>query len=301
MALSATDKLLAGYLGLVTLVVVARGPLADGNPWLLAAHLLFAVALLAIRRLPPDGRLGRAVHTLYPLLLLIALYGEIGLLNGQVGLTAILRHDAVLQRWESALFGGQVSYEWIRRAPSVFWSGVLHAAYASYYPMIFLPAPILAARGDWEGAGRVIRAMMLAYVACYAVFLLYPVAGPNYAFPQPTGPVRAVWSARLVYAALERGSSVGAAFPSSHVAATIAAVAAVWRAWRPLAAVMLLPSILLTVGVVYCQMHYGVDALAGVLVGTAAAAVARRRSRQPQPWWAPGSTPSSPSGAGTPR
>jgi membrane-associated phospholipid phosphatase len=29
---------------------------------------------------------------------------------------------------------------------------------------------------------------------------------------------------------------------------------------------LLLPAALLTVGVVYCQMHYGVDALAGILV-----------------------------------
>jgi hypothetical protein len=27
------------------------------------------------------------------------------------------------------------------------------------------------------------------------------------------------------------------------------------------------PTLLLTVGVVYCQMHYGVDALAGLIMG----------------------------------
>jgi membrane-associated phospholipid phosphatase len=27
------------------------------------------------------------------------------------------------------------------------------------------------------------------------------------------------------------------------------------------------PTLLMTVGVVYCQMHYGVDALAGLMVG----------------------------------
>jgi membrane-associated phospholipid phosphatase len=276
MALSATDKLLAGYLGFVTILLLARGPLGDGNAWLLAAHLLFGVALLAIRRLPADGRVGRAVHALYPLVLVSALYAEIGLLNQQTGLAAILRHDAVVQRWEEAVFGGQVSYEWIRRAPSVFWSGLLHLAYAAYYPMILLPAPVLAARGDWEGARRVVFTMMLAYVACYLVFLVYPVAGPNYAFPHPTGPARDVWSARLVYAALAAGSSIGAAFPSSHVAATLAAVVAVSRAWRPLGALLVVPCALLTVAVVYCQMHYAVDAVSGVVVGGAAALLAPR-------------------------
>jgi len=276
MALTATDKLIAGYLAFVTLVLLWRGPLADGTPWLLAAHVLFGLALLGIQRQPPNGRLGRAVHALYPLLLLSAFYAEIGVLNDRVGLAAILGHDALLQRWEAGVFGTQVSYEWIRQAPSVFWSGVLHAAYASYYPMILLPAPLLALRNDWDGARRVVFTMLLAYVACYVVFLLYPVAGPNYAFPHPTGAVREVWSARLVYAVLSTGSSVGAAFPSSHVAATVAAVVAVWRAWRPLGAVLVIPAILLTIGVVYCQMHYGLDSLAGVAVGGAAAALAPR-------------------------
>ena len=85
-------------------------------------------------------------------------------------------------------------------------------------------------------ARAVMLATMVAYVACFAVFVLYPVAGPNYAFDHPTGPVREVWSARLVYNVLAGGSSFGAAFPSSHVAATLAATVALWRTWKPLGA-----------------------------------------------------------------
>ena len=36
---------------------------------------------------------------------------------------------------------------------------------------------------------------------------------------------------------------------------------------RRLGLLLLLPTLLLTVGVVYCQMHYGVDALSGLVVG----------------------------------
>jgi membrane-associated phospholipid phosphatase len=39
------------------------------------------------------------------------------------------------------------------------------------------------------------------------------------------------------------------------------------RASRRLGLVLLIPTGLLTIGVVYCQMHYGVDALAGLAVG----------------------------------
>jgi membrane-associated phospholipid phosphatase len=40
------------------------------------------------------------------------------------------------------------------------------------------------------------------------------------------------------------------------------------RASRRLGLLLLIPTALLTVGVVYCQMHYGVDALAGLAVGS---------------------------------
>jgi hypothetical protein len=283
-ALTATDFLLASYLAAVTGVIVARGPLADGHPWLLLSHALFAVMLAAFLKLPAGRRVGRALHAFYPLLLLAGWYGAIGVLNDGRGVDAILTNDALVQRWEAALFGGQPAFDWIRRAPSVFWSGVLHLSYLAYYPLILLPAPILAARGRWDAARQVVFATMLAFVPCYLVFALFPVAGPNYAFPHPTGPVRDVWSARLVYGILEGASSVGAAFPSSHIAATLAATVATWRVWPALGRAMLPAFLLLLVAVVYCQMHYAVDALSGLAVGGVASLVAPTLWREGQKW-----------------
>ena len=64
---------------------------------------------------------------------------------------------------------------------------------------------------------------MTTFVLCYLIFIFFPVAGPYYMFPRP-----AAWfldnpAARLVYDTLAEGSSYGAAFPSSHVAASLAA------------------------------------------------------------------------------
>jgi membrane-associated phospholipid phosphatase len=69
-----------------------------------------------------------------------------------------------------------------------------------------------------------------------------------------------------VYGTLAGGSAYGAAFPSSHVAATWTAVAAAFAGSRLFGAILSVPAALLTVGVVYCQMHYAVDALAGVVL-----------------------------------
>lgn len=270
MALTLTDFVLAAYHLFLAVVIVARGPFTAGRGWLLLAVLLFGVLLLCVRRVPPGSWFGRAVHTFYPLVLFGGLYTALGVLNEGLDPGRIPANDALIQGWEHRLFGGQPAYDLIRTYPSVFWSGLLHLAYFSYYPTIILPPPLLAARGDWDGARRVIAASITAYILCFVVFTLFPVAGPNWVWDHPTGPVREVWSARLVYALLEGGSSVGTAFPSSHVAATFATVIAAWRAWPPLGRVTVLPFALLTIAVVYCQMHYALDALVGLGFGAAA-------------------------------
>lgn len=274
--LRATDRLIALYVAFVTVAVVFRHPAWPTAGWLVGMHLLVILLLAIFTELPADARWGHALRTIYPFLLLPAFYGEIGLLSLQLGTSSTFARDAVVQRWEAALFGGQISYEWIRRAPSVFWSGLLHLAYFSYYPMLVVGPLYLLWRGQHAAARRVVFATMVAFFLCYAVFVLFPVAGPNYVFEHPSGPVREVWSARLVYGVLAGGSSFGAAFPSSHVAAAGVAIAALWREARRPAALLVIPALLLAVGTVYCQMHYGVDVIAGLAVIPAALGIATR-------------------------
>lgn len=275
--MSVIDKLIAGYVAFITLVVVARGSLLDRDTWLLLGiHALIAVLLLLFTRLKPSHRVGQILHDLYPLLLLPALYSELGMMNAHLGVVETFARDSVVQSWEAALFGGQVSYDWIRSAPSVFWSGLLHLAYLGYYPIIVVGPVTLILLGRRADGRRVLLSTMIAFVACYVVFALFPVAGPNYAFAHPVGDVREVWSAQLVYSLLARGSAFGTAFPSSHVAATVAATVALWRIYRPLALAVLVPTVLLIVSTVYCQMHYAVDAAAGLALGVAAGFVAAR-------------------------
>jgi membrane-associated phospholipid phosphatase len=264
--LDTVDLVLLGYLAVVTAVAVYRAP---GQPecwWVAAANALAAMLILLLTR-PGLGRTGRTVREIYPLLLLPVLYGELDVLNR----AGVAVHDAVVQHWELALFGSQVSREWWQAAPSVLWSTVFHAAYFSYYFVVSVPAFWFLARGNMPAVRRFVLAVMTTFVVCYLVFVFFPVAGPYYAFPHP-----AAWfldnpAARLVYRTLERGSSYGAAFPSSHVAATVAAAIAAAQGSRRLGLILLVPTVLLTVGVVYCQMHYAVDALAGLAVGTVVA------------------------------
>jgi membrane-associated phospholipid phosphatase len=187
-------------------------------------------------------------------------------------------YDQLIQHWELLLFGRQISREWWQTAPSRFWSTVLHGAYLSYYLIVSAPALYFAWRGNLAAVGRFVLVVIATFVFCYLFFIFLPVAGPYYEFPRPAAWFIDNLPARLAYDALATGSSYGAAFPSSHVAAALAATLAAARVSRRLGLLLLLPTVLLTIGVVYCQMHYGVDALAGLAVGALVSLVVGRKS-----------------------
>ncbi|MEP7228051.1 MAG: phosphatase PAP2 family protein, partial [Gemmatimonadales bacterium] len=254
--LRAVDLLLLAYLAIVSVVAALRAPRVPECWWLLVAHGLVVVLVYLVTR-PGLGPVGRTIREIYPLLLLPALYSELDILN----VASVPVHDALVQHWELLLFGGQVSREWWQAAPSRFWSTVLHAAYLSYYLIISAPALYFAWRGDLQAVRRFVLVVIATFVICYLIFIFFPVAGPYYEFRRPAAWFTDNLPARLTYEALASGSSYGAAFPSSHVAAALAATLAAARSSRRLGLLLVIPTLLLTIGVVYCQMHYGVDAL----------------------------------------
>jgi len=256
------DLLLLAYLIVVSVVAAVRISHNPGGWWLLLAHALFVLLLFLLTR-PGLGPVGRTIREIYPLILLPALYSELDVLNAN----AVAMHDATVQNWEMLLFGRQVSQDFWQAVPSRFWSTVFHSSYLSYYLIISAPALYFAWKGDIQAVRRFVLVVIATFVVCYLAFIFFPVAGPYYAFPRPEAWFTSNIAARLTYEALATGSSYGAAFPSSHVAAALAATLAAARSSPRLGLILLIPTLLLTFGVVYCQMHYGVDALSGLAVG----------------------------------
>jgi membrane-bound metal-dependent hydrolase YbcI (DUF457 family) len=79
----------------------------------------------------------------------------------------------------------------------------------------------------------------------------------------------AALAAVLTQRLLERAAAWGTAFPSSHVAASLVASVSAWRGLKPLGAPLVVLAVLLTLGTVYGQFHYAVDALAGAALAAA--------------------------------
>jgi membrane-associated phospholipid phosphatase len=262
-----------GYLSAVAVVALSRLEARPGASWVIGANLLIA-GLVVLLHQDGLGRFGRTLRDIYPLVLLPALYGSLDILNGP----GMRTWDPQVQAWEAALFGGQVSRTWWQSAPDPYWSTALHATYFSYYFIVPFPALLFLIRRDKQRMHQAITLVMVTFLVCYLWFLLFPVAGPYYEFPRPSAAFLDNWAARLVYDTLARGSSYGAAFPSSHVAATVAAAIGTWLGARVIGTALFVPTLLMAVGVVYCQMHYAVDAVAGLIVPVLVAAILRHRA-----------------------
>ncbi|MEO8032100.1 MAG: phosphatase PAP2 family protein [Gemmatimonadota bacterium] len=266
------DRVTVGYICIATVVLIAhfmgwRGasPTAAETVWLLVAHLL----VIALAILAPISRARAKTHSFlaewYPAIVMGGLYSTVGLLNSTSG--SIVTFDGMVQNWELAVFGRMVAYDWIRAMPNPALSAVLHLCYLSYYVLV-LVAPL----GFWftrkRGEARqAIFAASFCFFVCYAVFLVFPVAGPFYFWPFPDNAATRIWPAELVHRVVFRGDAYGSAFPSSHVAVSVVATFYAFRGSKVLGWILLVPTIGIFFGVVYSQIHYGVDALAGLAVG----------------------------------
>ena len=81
---------------------------------------------------------------------------------------------------------------------------MLHAVYFSYYIIVPLPLLVFAILRRPAAGERYLAGLIATFLICYAIYLLFPVAGPYYEFARPAGEFVANGPARLVYATLER-------------------------------------------------------------------------------------------------
>jgi len=256
------DAVARGFVAAMALAALATAGRVSEWPWLLACD---ALALLLLELLARAGRASRvaAVAALgYPLVLVPAYYAQLGIIGAGVGHV----RDLVVQRWETALFGGQPSVAWHVAMPAAWLSELLHACYLSHY-LIVIGVPLwLWLRAGSDAAERAVFGIALAFYVCFLISVLFPVAGPGYWFPPPAGADQRVATARLVHWVIDSGSSYGTAFPSSHVAASWTAVLMATKRARGLAAGLAPVALGLAAGTVYGQFHYAMDAGAGALV-----------------------------------
>lgn len=264
------DYLAISYFGCTGLVSLVFGGLPGAG--IAAAHAAIVFGITRLAAWHPRAGLAAVARAGYAALLTPLLYAELAVLNRFL---TPRYFDATVQAWDAAVFGGQPSVVLSGLFPWLSLSEVLHLGYFAYYAII--PAAILGAfatRG-LEALQRTALAATAAFFISYLIFVFFPVAGPRYEFAQIGGEIGEGTLFGIVHGILEAGSSKGTAFPSSHIAASLATVVAAGREDRRWFWLLIIPELALTAATVYGRFHYATDALAGILLGLLVCAVLR--------------------------
>lgn len=207
--------------------------------------------------------------------------------------------DHIFAQAEQAVFGFQPALTFSQEFSSPFVSELLTLGYVSYFPMIGAVV-VFYFFCRYERFLRASFVVLASFFIFYVIFVLLPVAGPQYYYPavgmdqiasgvfpnigyyfnsfdisspdavlSPPG-----WKGGLFYRLLADAHNAGerptAAFPSSHVGI---ATVLMWLAWEARSRRLffsLLPfAVLMFFATFYIQAHYVIDAVAGLIVGTA--------------------------------
>lgn len=238
-------------------------------PVIISAHLAGAGLPWLLARRGSAGCVAVAwLRELYPLVVVVAVWSELGLIREVMHASG---HDPLIAAADLALFGRHLHAQWMPAMPSRWLSEFMFLVYFAYYPVVFLTPVILVARGRYAAARDIVFGLTVAYFACYALYTAFPVDGPSHTMVRYAGPLTDGFFYRFVTATVHAGDSMGTAFPSSHVVGAVVIALLAWR-WfsRPVAAAFALEAVGVVMATVYTQNHFAIDVVAGVLLAVAA-------------------------------
>jgi hypothetical protein len=141
---------------------------------------------------------------------------------------------------------------------------IMAFSYWSYYVIIFgVGLYAYKVLGDTEFEYYMFK-ICTTFLISYALFILIPVRGPHHAMENTDPSAMDGWVFQSIILFMQsKGSTVGAAFPSSHVAIAWISVFTL-RHFKKRVYYMLMPlMILLSISVFYLRYHYFLDAIFG--------------------------------------
>ena len=273
------DRLTVVYL-LLSAFYPALKPSVFPAPWANAA--LHAGLALFVWFVPPlmraSGRtIWRLLGEIYLPLIFPLFYAEMEYL-GVIYFPFENSLDPALIRLEEWIFGCQPSVAWSQAWPWPWFHELMEFAYFTYYflAVAYVGLVMRARSADaefnadperrWDALRDFIRDLSVTMLICYTFYTLFPAWGPKYfrlgLLEVGGGPFTAIM--RHIH---ENGAILGAAFPSSHVAASLIPWWHTWRRFPRHRWWMTTLFVLLCMSTVYNRYHYVVDVFAGLLLG----------------------------------
>jgi membrane-associated phospholipid phosphatase len=254
----------------VVLIFLRQGPI-----WmfLIGIYLLGATLVVLFSAFQIPGPRWRTFRLIYPLLIMIFLYE---VLDYQIFIFHSGPLDNLINSLEMAVLGFDASFA-LQRYISVTLNEVMSLSYLSYY---FIPPAaffLFLINRRWDALERTVLSASVAFYACYAIFIFFPIVGPrlyleNIYYLPLSGPVFTPLTQRIV----AEGGLHGGAMPSSHCAVALAITWFLAREFRKIRIPLILLLATLCISTVYGRYHYMSDVIAGLLVGALSIALTSR-------------------------
>jgi membrane-associated phospholipid phosphatase len=201
----------------------------------------------------------------YPHLFFLFCFEELGKL---VHLVSPAWQDAKLIAADYWLTGVHPTV-WLEQFATPARNDLMQFAYLTYFAYLLVVGGILYYRQDWRGYWSVMTYSAMGYAIGYVIAILFPIESPWFAMAGSWhgalqgGPVTVAINFIEHY-----GRVRGAAFPSEHVAGSIAALWGAWRHRRWLFWVLAPLVMCMCVSTVWGRYHYVVDVFGGIVTGT---------------------------------
>lgn len=158
---------------------------------------------------------------------------------------------------------------WLEQFATPARNDFMQFAYLTYFGYLLVLGGVLYYRRDWREYWSVMTYSATGYAVGYVIAILFPIESPWFSMagawrgPLEGGPITATINFIEHF-----GRVRGAAFPSEHVAGSVAALWGAWRHRRWLFWVMLPLVACMCVSTVWGRYHYVVDVFAGMATGT---------------------------------
>lgn len=201
----------------------------------------------------------------YPHVFFLFCFEELGQL---VHLFNPVWQDAKLIAFERTLFGVHPSV-WLEQLATPARNDFFQFAYLTYFTYLLIVGGVLYFRREWQAYWSVMTYSAIGYAIGYMIAILFPIESPWFA-------MAGWWRGELHGGAFtatinfieQYGRVRGAAFPSEHVAGSVAAFWGAWRYRRWLAWVLLPLVVCMCISTVWGRYHYVADVFAGMVTGT---------------------------------
>ncbi|HUI74790.1 MAG TPA: phosphatase PAP2 family protein [Candidatus Acidoferrum sp.] len=176
--------------------------------------------------------------------------------------------DTKLIAFDHWMFGVHPSV-WLEQFATPLRNDFMQLAYLTYFVYLLVIGGILYFRKEWQAYWSVMTYSAIAYVIGYFIAMMFPIQSPWFAMagwwrgPLQGGPFTATINFIEHY-----GRVRGAAFPSEHVAGSLAALWGAWRHRRWLFWVMLPLVAAMCASTIWGRYHYVADIFGGIATGT---------------------------------